>query len=114
MHQLTQWQQDSAYDAYNPNQIIREPDNTWGPGATNGISSFYFSKQPTTVQNLEGLKGLRGLRGLKGLAGSFSFTTLDPGVQMLVVGLVAGAIGFFGLKFVGPHVGIHGRAKAGS
>jgi hypothetical protein len=99
VHQMTQWQQSDTFDAYNPNQIIREPDNTWGPQMTGGVSSFYFNKQPVTATALEGLSG------------SFSFTTLDPGIQMLIVGLVAGAVGFFGMKWAGPKLGFRGKGR---
>jgi hypothetical protein len=95
MHQLTQWQPTDTFDAYNPNQIVREPDNTW-PGQ-GGYSSFYWNKQPTTVKNLEGL------------AGSFDFTTLSPGVQMLTVGVLAGVLGFFAMRFAEPHL-LHRKA----
>jgi hypothetical protein len=100
VHQMQQWQPTDTFDPYNPNQIIREPDNTWGPGMTGGVSSFYFNRQPVTVQNLEG----------PGLGGSFDFTTLSPGVQMLIVGAIAGVAGFFGMKWLGPKLGFHGKS----
>lgn len=101
MHQLTQWSQADSVDPYNPNQIIRQPDNTWGPNMTGGVSLFPYNKVPTTVKNLEGLRGL---------AGSFSFTTLSPGVQLLLITGLSAVIGFFGMKYVGPHLGFKKRA----
>jgi hypothetical protein len=99
MHQMTQWQQTDQADPYNPNQIARQPDNTWGPNATGGVSQFYFNKVPNTAQ-------------LSGLAGSFSFTSLDPGVQMLIVAIFAGAVGFVGMKYGGRALGFRGSRKA--
>jgi hypothetical protein len=99
---MQQWEQSPTFDPYNPNQIIREPDNTWGPGMTGGVSSFYFNKVPTTVQNLQGLRG----------AGSFlDITTYSPGAQMAIVFVIAGALGFLGMRFAGPALGIHGKQK---
>src|SRR5215469_7152678 len=102
---MQQWEQSPTFDAYNPNQIVREPNNTWSgsPQMTTGnYSSMYFNRVPVTVQNLEGLRG-------RGLAGSFSFTTLDPSVQMLLVFVVAGAAGFFGMKYGGKALGFKGK-----
>lgn len=89
MHLTTQWQQTPDFDPYNPNQIVYEPNNRWGPGTTGNHASVYFNKQPTTVQNLEGLSG------------SFSFSSLPVWVQMLTIAGLAGAVGYFGLRYVG-------------
>jgi len=106
MHMMQQWQQSPTFDPYNPNQIIREPDNFWGPGTEGGYASMYFNRQPLTVQNLEGLRGGRGL------GGSFDFTTLAPGTQMAIVAVIGGVVGFFGMRWLGPSLGIRGKAKA--
>lgn len=93
MHSLTQWEQSPTYDPYNPNQIIREPNNIGIPGGAYG--SFYFNKQPTTVGQV---------------LGSVSFNGLPPWSQALIVGGLAAAVGFYGLKYVGPKVGLRGLA----
>jgi hypothetical protein len=94
MHSLTQWEQSPTFDPYNPNQIVREPNNTW-PGQ-GGYSSFYWNKQPTTVGQVLG-----ALRG-----GSFS--GLPPLVQALVVGGLAAVAGFYGYRHLGPKLGFQG------
>lgn len=98
MHQYTQWQPTDQFDPYNPNQLVAEPNDTW-PGQ-GGYTSFYWNKQPTTVKQLEGLRG----------AGTaFDITTYSPGVQMLIVGLVAGAVGYFGMRTFGSSLGFKGK-----
>jgi len=97
MHQLTQWQQTGTFDPYNPNQIIREPRNTY-PGQPGGYGSFFFNKVPTTVTEV--------LSGLRGSAGT-SF------VQILIVGGLATAIGWWGLHFVGPKIGLKSKGVSG-
>jgi len=100
VHQMTQWQPAPGYDAFNPLQISRQPNNTYGPSTTGGVTPFFFNKVPTTVKALEGL------------AGSFSFSSLGAGTQMLIVGGLAAIVGFAGMKFVGPHLGIRGHMRA--
>lgn len=92
MHQMTQWAQSPTFDPYNPNQIIRERY----VGIPGGYGSFYFNKQPTTVSQVLG--------GLKG------FSDLPVWSQALVVGGLAAIAGFYGLKYVGPKVGLRGLA----
>ena len=97
MHQMTQWQQTDTFDPYNPNQIVYEPNNRWGPGTTGNHASVYFNKQPVTAQNLEGLNG------------SFSFSGLPVWLQMVTIAGLAGVVGYFGLRYVGPRVGLKAR-----
>ncbi|MGH7179883.1 MAG: hypothetical protein ACREJC_21080 [Tepidisphaeraceae bacterium] len=95
MHILTQWEQSPTFDPYNPNQIIREPNNIGIPGGAYG--SFYFNKQPTTVGQVLG-----------GLSGGLS--SLPPWAQAAVVGGLAAVGGYYGMKYVGPKVGLSGLA----
>ena len=96
MHALTTWEQTGVFDPYNPNQIIREPNNIGIPGGA--YASFYFNKVPTRTQQVLG-----GLNG---------FADWPIWSQVLVVGGFAAVIGFYGMKFVGPKVGLSGRRYA--
>jgi hypothetical protein len=97
MHSLTQWEQSPTFDPYNPNQIIREPNNIGIPGGAYG--SFYFNKKPTTVTQVLG-----ALRGA-------GFAKLPAWSQALIVGGLAAVAGFYGFKYVGPKVGLSGPGK---
>jgi len=102
MHSLTQWEPSPTFDPYNPNQIIREPNNIGihgGPGGPYG--SFYFNKQPTTVSRVLG--ALRGFNG--------GFAGLPPWGQALIVGGLAAVAGFYGFKKLGPKVGLSGSRR---
>lgn len=90
MHMLTQWEQSPEFDPYNPNQIIREPNNVGIPGGAYG--SFYFNRQPLTTSPLFGA----------------GFSALPPWSQALIVGGLAAAAGYLGMKYVGPKVGLSG------
>ena len=94
MHMLTQWEQSPEFDPYNPNQIIREPNNIGIPGGAYG--SFYFNKQPTTVSQVVGA-----------LSGA-GFSAMPPWSQALIVGALAATAGYLGMKYVGPKVGFSG------
>jgi len=97
MHSLTQWEQSPTFDPYNPNQLAREPNNTW-PGQ-GGYSSFYWNKQPTTVSQVLG-----ALRGP-------TFAALPPWGQALIVGSLAAVAGFYGYRYIGPKVGLSGLRR---
>lgn len=94
MHSLTQWEQSSTYDAYNPNQIVREPNNTY-PGK-GGYSSVYFNKQPTTVTQVLSGAGL---------------AAIPAWGQALLVAAVAAVGGYYAMRFVGPKVGLSGSRR---
>lgn len=91
MHSLTQWEQSPTFDPYNPNQIVREPNNTW-PGQ-GGYSSFYFNKKPVTVAQVLGGTG---------------FATLPAWTQALAIGTLAAVAGFYSYRYLGPKVGLKG------
>jgi hypothetical protein len=93
MHSLTQWEQTAVFDSSNPNQITREVNNIGIPGPSYG--SFYFNKQPTTVTQVLG-----GLNG--------GFASLPAWGQALIVGGLASVAGYFGMRYVGPKVGLSG------
>jgi|WetSurMetagenome_2_1015567.scaffolds.fasta_scaffold613427_2 hypothetical protein len=95
MHIVTQWEQVPTFDPTNPNQIIREPNNIGIPGGAYG--SFYFNKQPTSVSQVLG-----------GLSG---FSSLPPWAQSLIVGALAATAGYFGMKHVGPKIGLSGPRR---
>jgi hypothetical protein len=94
MHSLTQWEQSPTFDPYNPNQLVREPNNTY-PGQ-GGYSSFYWNKRPTTVGQVLG-----ALRGA-------GFNSLPSWGQALIVGSLAAVAGWYGFRYVGPKVGLAG------
>jgi hypothetical protein len=96
MHSLTQWEQSSTFDPYNPNQIIREPNNTW-PGQ-GGYSSLYWNKKPTTPSQVLGGLGA-------------ALTDIPVWGQALIVGGLAAVAGFYGMKYVGPKVGLSGPSR---
>jgi len=98
MHQVTQWQQTGVYDPYNPNQIIREPNNIGIPGGAYG--SFYFNKVPTTVTQVLG-----GLRG--------SMSGLPVFLQVGIVGSLAAVAGYYSWRFLGPKLGVKGMSGLG-
>jgi hypothetical protein len=77
MHALAQWEQSPTFDPYNPNQIIRERY----VGIPGGYGSFYFNKQPTTVNQVLG-----------GLGAGFS--GLPAWGQALIVGSLAATAGY--------------------
>ncbi len=89
MHSLTQWEQSSTFDPYNPNQISREPNNTY-PGQ-GGYSTFYWNKRLTTVGQVLGGLG-----------------DIPAWGSTLLVGGIAAVVGYFGLKFAGPKLGLSG------
>ena len=97
MHIATQWQQTDTIDPYNPNQITRQPNNTWSSGAgyEGGYSTAAWNKQPVTAT-------------LGGLGGSV-LGSLPTWAQALVVAGVAAGVGYFGLKRIGPRFGLAGR-----
>ena len=94
MHSLTQWEPSPTFDPYNPNQLVREPNNTY-PGQ-GGYSSFYWNKQPTTVTQVLG-----ALRG-------GGFAKLPPFAQALVIGSLAAFAGYYSYKHLGPRLGLDG------
>lgn len=93
MHSLATWEQSPTFDPYNPNQIVRE---TY-VGIPGGYGSFYFNQVPT-ASTLQG--ALRGLGA--GLTG------LPTWGQIAIIGGLAAAAGYLGMKYVGPKVGLSG------
>lgn len=85
MHALTTWEQTGVFDPYNPNQIIREPNNIGIPGGA--YASFYFNKVPTKTQQV--------------LGGLGDFSDLPIWAQVTIVGGLAATLGYFGVKWVG-------------
>jgi hypothetical protein len=94
MHSLTQWEQTPTFDPLNPNQIVREPNNTY-PGQ-GGYSSLYWNKQPTTVGQV---------------LGGMTFAGLPAWSQALIVGSLAAVGGWYAMKYVGPRVGLSGPKR---
>jgi hypothetical protein len=94
MHMLTTWEQTGVFDPYNPNQIIREPNNIGIPGGAYG--SFYFNKVPTATQQV--------------LGGLGDFSDWPVWSQVLIVSGLAATAGFFGMKYLGPKIGLAGLA----
>jgi hypothetical protein len=92
MHSLTQWEQSPTFDPYNPNQLVREPNNTY-PGQ-GGYSSLYWNKQPATAV-------LGALRGM-------TFAGLPAWSQAVIVGGLAAVAGWYSMKHLGPKVGLSG------
>jgi hypothetical protein len=102
MNSLTQWESSPTFDPYNPNQLVREPNNTY-PGQ-GGYSSFYWNKQPTTVSQVLGAI-LPPTTGGKGFAG------LPPIAQTLIIGGIAAVVGFYGYRHIGPKLGLAGPRR---
>jgi hypothetical protein len=97
MHSLTQWEQVADFQPTNPNQIIREPNNTYvGQG---GYSSLYWNKQPTTPTQVLG-----SLRGM-------TFAGLPAWIQALTVGSLAAVAGWYSMKHLGPKIGLSGVSR---
>lgn len=91
MHSLATWEQSPTFDPYNPNQIVREA-YTSIPG---GYGSFYFNRVPTESKLSSALNGLGA--GLIPVWG-----------QVAILGGLAGLAGYFGMRYVGPKVGLKG------
>jgi hypothetical protein len=96
MHQLSTWEQSPTFDPYNPNQKIVEA-YTPLPG---GYGSFYWNRQPNTSVLGGALRGLNG-----------GFSGLPLPAQVLIVGGLAAVIGFYGMKKIGPKVGLSGSRR---
>lgn len=100
MTNLTTWEQAAQFDPTNPNQIAR----IYYAGLPGGYSSYYYNKVPTTAK----LSGLNGL--------GFSFSGMPSFVQMLFVGALGLAAGYYGrLKLwpmVKPKLGLSGRRRS--
>jgi hypothetical protein len=93
MHMLSTWEQSPTFDPTNPNQQVVER-YTALPG---GYGSFYWNRQPNTSVLGGALQGLNG-----------GFSGLPLPAQVLIIGGLAAAIGFFGLRAVGPKLGLKG------
>lgn len=88
MYALTTYEQTAVNDPINPNQISREAL----VGIPGGWGSYYWNKVPTG-------SSLNGLRG---------FSDIPVLGQALIVGGLAAVIGFFGVRHVGPKLGLSG------
>jgi len=89
MHSLATWEQSPTFDPYNPNQIVREAY----VGIPGGYGSFYFNRVPTKT-TLQGL--------------SAGLSSLPMWGQIAIIGGLAAAAGYLGMKYVGPKVGLAG------
>lgn len=93
---LTTYEQTPLFDPYNPNQKQIERY----VGIPGGYGSFYFNRVPTK-------SALQGLRD----ATSEGFSGLPTYVQVGIVGTLAAIAGFYGMKKVGPRLGLMGRRR---
>ena len=96
MHSLATWEQSPTFDPYNPNQIVREAY----VGIPGGYGSFYFNKVPTT-------SALQGL----GSGLSAGLSSLPVWGQIAIIGGLAAAAGYLGMKHLGPKLGLSGPGK---
>lgn len=93
MHKLDTFER-ASFDAYNPLQVIREPNNVYNTNGYGAYGTYVWNRVPTATSQVLG-----SLRG---------FSDWPAWTQALIVGGLAATVGYWGVKHVGPRLGLSG------